>query len=167
MPSQAGGLLAEALIKGATKGLYNLGRKGASEAVKSNYAKQETKGIANKYLDQALDSFTADLSKKLDPFSGGNIGLIFDGINIGKKVSTTLFPQTKEMFKKYEDGRMIKEMTNKRDGLFTKRFWNPSDRTIIADKFLEKQCTRGFPMKNGKVMNVDCDEPTGGGIDIH
>ena len=73
MPSQAGGLLAEALIKGATKGLFNLGRKGASEAVKSDYAKQKIKGIANKYLDQALDRFTSDLSKKLDPFSGGAI----------------------------------------------------------------------------------------------
>ena len=41
VPSQAGGLLAEALIKGATKGLYNLGRKGASDAVKSDYAKQK------------------------------------------------------------------------------------------------------------------------------
>ena len=75
VPSQAGGLLAEALIKGATKGLYNLGRKGASEAVKSNYAKQKIKGIANKYLDQALDSFTSDLSKKLDPFSGKGIDI--------------------------------------------------------------------------------------------
>ena len=74
MPSQAGGLLAEALIKGATKGLYNLGRKGASEAVKSDYAKQKIKDVANKYLDQALDRFTSDLSKKLDPFSGGALG---------------------------------------------------------------------------------------------
>ena len=75
MPSQAGGLLAEALIKGATKGLYNLGRKGASEAVKSDYAKQKIKDFANKYLDQALDSFTSDLSKKLDPVSGGAIDI--------------------------------------------------------------------------------------------
>ena len=75
MPSQAGGLLAEALIKGATKGLYNLGRKGASEAVKSDYAKQKIKDVANKYLDQALDLFTSDLSKKLDPFSGGAIDI--------------------------------------------------------------------------------------------
>ena len=74
MPSQAGGLLAEALIKGATKGLYNLGRKGASEAVKSDYAKQKIKDVANKYLDQALDRFTSDLSKKLDPVSGGALG---------------------------------------------------------------------------------------------
>ena len=75
MPSQAGGLLAEALIKGATKGLYNLGRKGASEAVKSDYAKQKIKDVANKYLDQALDRFTSDLSKKLDPVSGGAIDI--------------------------------------------------------------------------------------------
>ena len=75
MPSQAGGLLAEALIKGATKGLYNLGRKGASEAVKSDYAKQKIKDVANKYLDQALDLFTSDLSKKLDPVSGGAIDI--------------------------------------------------------------------------------------------
>ena len=75
MPSQAGGLQAEALIKGATKGLYNLGRKGASEAVKSDYAKQTIKGIANKYLGQALDKFTSDLSNKLNPFSGSGIDI--------------------------------------------------------------------------------------------
>ena len=75
MPSQAGGLLAEALIKGATKGLYNLGRKGASEAVKSDYVKRKIKETANKYLDQALDSFSSDLSNKLDPFSGKGIDI--------------------------------------------------------------------------------------------
>ena len=59
------------MVKGATKGLFNLGRKGASEAVKSNYAKRKIKDIANQYLDQALDSFTSDLSKRLDPFHKG------------------------------------------------------------------------------------------------
>jgi len=54
-----------------TKGLYNLGRIGASKAIKSNYAKQKIKGVANKYLDQALDRFTSDLSKKLDPLHRG------------------------------------------------------------------------------------------------
>ena len=57
------------------KGLVNLGRKGASEAVKSDYAKQKIKDVANKYLDQALDSFSSDLSKKLDPFSGKGIDI--------------------------------------------------------------------------------------------
>ena len=70
VPSQAGGEFAADLLRGATKGLFNLGRKGVSNAVKSNYAKQKIKDVANKYLDQALDSFTSDLSKKLDPFSG-------------------------------------------------------------------------------------------------
>ena len=68
------------MLKSATKGLFNLGRKGASEAVKSDYAKQKVKGIANKYLDQALDRFTSDLSKKLDPFHSGS------GIDIHKAI---------------------------------------------------------------------------------
>ena len=76
MPSQAGGLLGEELLKGATKGLFNLGRYGASKAVKSDFAKQKIKDTANKYLDQTLDSFTADLSKKLDPtHKGGAIDI--------------------------------------------------------------------------------------------
>ena len=75
VPSQAGGLLGAELLKGATKGLFNLGRKGASEAVKSDYTKQKIKDVANKYLDQALDRFTSDLSKKLDPVSGGAIDI--------------------------------------------------------------------------------------------
>ena len=64
MPSQAGGEFAAELLRGATKGLFNLGRKGLSEAVKSNALRQNVKSVANKYLDQALDSFTSDLSKK-------------------------------------------------------------------------------------------------------
>ena len=76
-PSQAGGnLLGEALVKGSVNGLFNLGRAGAAKAIKSDYAKQQIKGIANKYLDQALDRFTSDLSKKLDPMhSGGAIDI--------------------------------------------------------------------------------------------
>ena len=69
-PSQAGGEFGAELLRGATKGLFNLGRKGLSNAVKSDAAKNTIKGIANKYLDQALDRFTSDLSKKIDPFSG-------------------------------------------------------------------------------------------------
>jgi len=79
-PSQAGGLLEEMLIKGVAKGLYNLGRIGASKAIKSNYAKQKIKGMTNKYLDQALDSITSDLSKKLDPLHRGG------GIDIHKAI---------------------------------------------------------------------------------
>ena len=75
VPSQAGGSFGAELLKSGMKGLYNLGRKGASEAVKSDYAKRKIKDMANKYLDQALDSFTSDLSKKLDPVSGGAIDI--------------------------------------------------------------------------------------------
>ena len=57
------------------KGLYNLGRFAASKAVKSDFAKKKIKGVANKYLDKALDSVTADISKKLDPTSGGSIDI--------------------------------------------------------------------------------------------
>ena len=71
-PSQAGGLLGEALLKGSVKGLFNLGRAGAAKAVKSEAAKQKIKEVANKYLDQALDRFTSDLSKKLDPMHSGS-----------------------------------------------------------------------------------------------
>ena len=63
------------MLRGATKGLFNLGRKGVSNAVKSNYAKQKIKSIANQYLDQALDSFASDLSTKIDPFSGKGIDI--------------------------------------------------------------------------------------------
>ena len=75
MPSQAGGELGSELMKSAVKGLFNLGRKGASEAIKSDYAKQKIKNVANKYLDQALDSFSKDISDKLDPFSGKGIDM--------------------------------------------------------------------------------------------
>ena len=74
-PSQAGGELAAELLRGATKGLFNLGRKGLSNAVKSDAAKNVVKGIANKYLDQALDRFTSDLSNKLDPVSGKGVDI--------------------------------------------------------------------------------------------
>ena len=64
------------MFKGSVKGLFNLGRAGAAKAVKSDIAKQKIKEVANKYLDQALDRFTSDLSKKLDPMhSGGAIDI--------------------------------------------------------------------------------------------
>ena len=63
------------MLKGVTKGLFNLGRKGLSEAVKSDVAKRKRKSVANQYLDKALDSFTSDLSKKLDPVSGKGIDI--------------------------------------------------------------------------------------------
>ena len=53
----------------ALKGLANTGayfaKKGVAKAIKSDYAKKKIKNVANKYLDQALDSLTSDLSKNL------------------------------------------------------------------------------------------------------
>ena len=66
------------LSKIALKGLANSGaylaRKGVAKAIKSDYAKK-IKNVANKYLDQALNSLTSDLSKKLYPFSGKGIDI--------------------------------------------------------------------------------------------
>ena len=42
-----------------------LGKKGLSQAVKSDFAKKKIKNLANKYLDEALDSFTSDLSNRI------------------------------------------------------------------------------------------------------
>ena len=62
-------------LKAGLKGAFNLGRIGASKAIKSDFAKQKIKGMASKYLDQALDSITSDLSRKLDPLHGGAIDI--------------------------------------------------------------------------------------------
>ena len=53
--------LGEMALKAGLKGAFNLGKIGASRAVKSDFAKQKIKGMVNTYLDQALDSFTSDL----------------------------------------------------------------------------------------------------------
>ena len=46
------------------KGLFNLGRIGTSEAIESDFAKKKIKGMADKYIDQVLDIFTSNVSKK-------------------------------------------------------------------------------------------------------
>ena len=57
-------LIVKGLASGA-KGLFNLGRKGASEAIKSDAAKKKFKEIGQKYLDQVIDSVTDDVSKRI------------------------------------------------------------------------------------------------------
>ena len=78
-PSLAGGSLfdihdSHSLSEIALKGLGNswayLARKGVAKAIKSDYAKKKIKNVANKYLDQVLDSFTSNLSKKISPTGG-------------------------------------------------------------------------------------------------
>ena len=62
--------IGEIVLKGLGNSRVYLARQGAAKAIKSDYAKNNIKQKANKYLYQALDSFTDDLSKKI---SGGNI----------------------------------------------------------------------------------------------
>ena len=57
-------LIVKGLASGA-KGLFNLGRRGASEAIKSETAKKKFKEIGQKYFDQVIDSVTDDVSKRI------------------------------------------------------------------------------------------------------
>ena len=65
---EGGNMFLDHLVKEGAKGLYDLGRIGASRAVKSDFAKRKINGVMDKYIDQTLDTVTSDLSKKLDPF---------------------------------------------------------------------------------------------------
>ena len=57
-------LIVKGLASGA-KGLFNLGRREASEPIKSEAAKKKLKQIGQKYLDQVIDSVTDDVSKRI------------------------------------------------------------------------------------------------------
>ena len=57
-------LIVKGLSSGA-KGLFNLGRQGASRAIKSDAAKKKFKEIGQRYLDQVIDSVTDDVSKRI------------------------------------------------------------------------------------------------------
>ena len=57
-------LIVKGLASGA-KGLFNLGRRGASQAIKSDAAKKKFKEIGQRYLDQVIDSVTDDVSKRI------------------------------------------------------------------------------------------------------
>ena len=106
----------------ALKGLANTGsylaRKNAAKAIKSDYAKKKIKNVANKYLDQALDSLTSDLSKKI---SGSGIPLpfpfvdwkkawnvvsdpgLFKGPEISAKEGKALVAEYKRQYKAYKN----------------------------------------------------------------
>ena len=60
---------------GITKGLLNLGRIGASQAIKSDFAKKKMKEVGEKYLGQVTDSVTSDLSKRIDPRTGKGLDI--------------------------------------------------------------------------------------------
>ena len=68
----------ELIVKGlaaGTKGLFNLGRVGASKAIKSDFPKKKMKEVGEKYLGQVIDSVTGDLSEKIDPRTGGRVDI--------------------------------------------------------------------------------------------
>ena len=78
LSKREGGSFDELIVKGlaaGTKGLLNLGRIGASKAMKSDFAKKKMKEIGEKYLGQVIDSVTDDLSKKIDPQTGGRVDI--------------------------------------------------------------------------------------------
>ena len=57
-------LIVKGLAAGA-KGLFNLGRRGVAEGIKSDFARNKMKSIGHQYLDKFVDSTTDDLSKKI------------------------------------------------------------------------------------------------------
>ena len=75
---QEGGGFDELLVKGlaaGAKGLFNLGRRGASRAIQSDYVRNKIKQAGSKYLGQVVDSATSDISKKIDPRHGGAVDI--------------------------------------------------------------------------------------------
>ena len=57
-------LFVKGLVAGA-KGLFNLGRRGVAEGIKSDFARNKIKSIGHQCLDRLVDSTTDDLSKKI------------------------------------------------------------------------------------------------------
>ena len=57
-------LIVKGLAAGA-KGLFDLGRRGASQAIKSDFVRGKIKSVGKRYLDQAVDSLTDDVSEKI------------------------------------------------------------------------------------------------------
>ena len=58
----------ELIVKGlpaGAKGLFNSGRRGVAEGIKSDFARNKIKSIGHQYLDRLVDSTADDLSKKI------------------------------------------------------------------------------------------------------
>ena len=84
---------------------------------------------------------------------GDAVDPIKTGINVGQKISETLFPQTKQVFKDYWSGDTAKGVINSEDGIFTSNIWTGKTTVFRSDgkKFYLKE---GEPImivkKNGK-----------------
>ena len=67
---------------------FNLGRRGASEAIKSDFARNKIKSISRQYLDELADSTTNSLSKTI---AGKGVGR---GVDIHKAVGKLPKPKS-------------------------------------------------------------------------
>ena len=80
-------------------------------------------------------------------------GPIKTGINVGQKISETLFPQTKQTFKDYWSGDTAKGVVNSEDGIFTSNFWT-GETTVFHSGDKKFYLKEGNPImivkKNGK-----------------
>ena len=80
-------------------------------------------------------------------------GPIKTGINVGQKISETLFPQTKQTFKDYWSGDTAKGVVNSEDGIFTSNFWT-GETTVFRSGGKKFYLKEGNPImivkKNGK-----------------
>ena len=80
-------------------------------------------------------------------------GPIKTGINVGQKISKTLFPQTKQTFKDYWSGDTAKGVVNSEDGIFTSNFWT-GETTVFRSGDKKFYLKEGNPImivkKNGK-----------------
>ena len=84
---------------------------------------------------------------------GDVFGPIKTGINVGQKISETLFPQTKPLFKDYWSGDIAKGVVNSEDGIFTSNFWT-GDTTVFRSHGKKIYFKEGNPImivkQNGK-----------------
>ena len=72
---------------------------------------------------------------------------------MGQKISETLFPQTKQVFKDYWSGDIAKGVVNSEDGIFTSNFWT-GDTTVFRSHGKKFYFKEGNPImivkQNGK-----------------
>ena len=75
---------------------------------------------------------------------------------MGQKISETLFPQTKQVFKDYWSGDIAKGVVNSEDGIFTSNFWT-GDTTVFRSHGKKFYFKEGNPImvvkQNGKQID--------------
>ena len=81
-------LIVKGLAAGA-KGLFNLGRRGVAEGIKSDFARNKIKSIGRQYLDELVDSTTDSLSEKI-----AGKGVAGAGVDIHKAIGKLPKPKS-------------------------------------------------------------------------